>query len=282
MGGTPIDGGEPQWVGEDPNGWGGTPMDGESHRVWGGPNGKDGRTQWMGTPWMDGGGGGGETRKGWEPPLGESPHGMDSAQRRPHRWGDLWREWRPNERGRPNAGESHGMVEEGGGGRDGTPPWMGSPQRRGSPTDERPRREGRPMDGTAPKWKREPHRRPTGGEGSSMGRDGRPQRMRDPGRAEEPLMMEQERPTDGQWADPWMGALLSDPQVLPPHLPTHPIPWAYTQGLTAPTPRTRPRLRVPSHPAPHTPHVRPQLYTHGTTNAPTQTQILTGRAIKSP
>lgn len=171
---------------------------------------------------------------------------------------------------------------EGGGGRDGTPPWMGSPQRRGSPTDERPRREGRPMDGTAPKWKREPHRRPTGGEGSSMGRDGRPQRMRDPGRAEEPLMMEQERPTDGQWADPWMGALLSDPQVLPPHLPTHPIPWAYTQGLTAPTPRTRPRLRVPSHPAPHTPHVRPQLYTHGTTNAPTQTQILTGRAIKSP
>lgn len=235
-------------MGGDPNGWG------KPQSV--------GRTQWKG--WenpmegnpMDGWGGrGGETRKGWEPPLGESPHGMDSAQRRPHRWGDLWREWRPNERGRPNAGESHGMVGEGGGGRDGTPPWMGSPQRRGSPTDERPRREGRPMDGTAPKWKREPHRRPTGGEGSSMGRDGRPQRMRDPGRAEEPLMMEQERPTDGQWADPWMGALLSDPQVLPPHLPTPP-----TQSL-GPTPR----VSQPPHPGqglgsvsphtlPHTPH----------------------------
>ena len=83
MGGTPIDGGEPQWVGEDPNGWGGTPMDGESHRVWGGPNGKDGRTQWMGTPWMDGGGGGGKHGRDGNPHWERAPMGWTAPNRDP-------------------------------------------------------------------------------------------------------------------------------------------------------------------------------------------------------
>lgn len=73
-GGTPVDGENHR---EDPNGWGEDLSGWEKPQSGGGPNGKDGRAQWMGIPWMEGKG---ETWKGWEPTLTESPQRMDSPQ----------------------------------------------------------------------------------------------------------------------------------------------------------------------------------------------------------
>lgn len=121
------------------------------------------------------------------------------------------------------------------------------------------------MDGIAlwkrrPKWKREPHRRPTEGEG-----------------AEKPLMMGQS-PVDGtgephERADPWMGALLSDPQVPPPHPSPPPNPLGLDRVSQPPYPG-----QGPGSVSPHTPHVRPQLVSTGDTNKK-QSTLLCPHAI---